>query len=163
MNRESSEQFTPDDLELFTDLRSGNVWLRSVLTTLGRRGVAFRRDHPDRAHAWLDTLSTFPYYKAGQFLFDLLEWEDFMLDEPATALETTLDAQSLRRLATLMRAIKAHVDGGAELKPTSLESDAIITVTRGDLPTLEAGFFLFQDVVLGILEATLLFRKSVEL
>jgi len=45
-------------------------------------------------------LSPFPYYKAGQFLFDLLEWEDFMLDGPEPPIvPTVLDAASLGRLA----------------------------------------------------------------
>ena len=161
MNDRSPEQFTPDDLELYADLRSGNAWLRSVLATLARRGVAFRRDHPERAKAWLDTLATFPYYKAGQFLFDLLEWEDFILDEAAATLETTLDPQAMRRLAALMRAIKAHVDGSEGLSPATSEPDVLVTVTTGELPPLEPGFYLFQDVVLGILGTALPFRKAV--
>jgi hypothetical protein len=161
VNHQSSEQFTPEDLDLYADLRAGNAWLRSVLTTLARRGVAFRRDHPERAQAWLDTLATFPYYKAGQFLFDLLEWEDFMLDEPATTLETALDPQAMRRLSALMRAIKAHVDGAAELTPATSEPELLVTVATGDLPPLEPGFYLFPDVVLGILGTALPFRKPV--
>ena len=159
MNDRSPEQFTPDDLELYADLRSGNAWLRSVLSTLARRGVAFRRDHPERAQAWLEALATFPYYKAGQFLFDLLEWEDFILDEPAATLEATLDPQAMRRLAALMRAIKAHVDGSVGPPSATSEPELLVTVGTGDLPPLEPGFYLFQDVVLGILGTALPFRK----
>jgi len=38
-----------------------------------------RRDEPERARGLLEALGVWPLYKGGQFLFDLLEWEDFML------------------------------------------------------------------------------------
>ena len=71
-----------------------------VNTLLLLRALAFRQADPERAFQLLQVLSPFPYYKAGQFLFDLLEWEDFMLDGPEPPIvPIVLDAASLDRLA----------------------------------------------------------------
>ncbi|MFD0394176.1 hypothetical protein ACFQ3Z_24905 [Streptomyces nogalater] len=42
--------------------------------------MALRRDTPERARLLLDTVRPWPLYKGGQFLFDLMEWEDLMVD-----------------------------------------------------------------------------------
>ncbi len=123
--------FTPQDEQVLGVLATRSGEMRALLYTLARVGVAWRRREPERARAWLARLETHPFYKGGQVLFDLLEWEDFMLDgkppEP--------DAQ--RVLALILRI--------AELlglpPPTS--------ITIGDLPVLEVGFYLYRDVLLG--------------
>ena len=54
---------------------------------MARRGVAIRQTTPRRARAILDALAPWPFYKGGQFLFDLMEWEDMMIDgEPPPVL-----------------------------------------------------------------------------
>ena len=63
-------------------LAAANDWMRAALCTLARRGVLVRRTQPERAQALLEGLAPWPPYKAGQFLFDLMEWEDFMTDGP---------------------------------------------------------------------------------
>jgi hypothetical protein len=78
-------------------------------------------------------LSVHPFYKGGQFLFDLLEWEDFMLDGPApVVLEATELAEALRPLLGLL---------GQVVPPLP---------AFGALPPLEAGFYLYRDVALGL-------------
>jgi hypothetical protein len=145
-----AEPFEPRDIQQLESLKDGNRWLRGVLCTLARRGVALRRASPERGAAILDALATLPYYKGGQFLFDLLEIEDFMLDgPPAEILPTTLDAGSLQRLAGALKAVKRSLDGEEPVEETidvTLEGG----VSNTDLPPLEAGFYLYQDVVLGI-------------
>lgn len=115
-------------------LAQRNVAMRGLLCTLARLGVAFRRAEPARARDWADELSVHPFYKGGQFLFDLLEWEDFMLDgPPPPVLDGTYLTDALRPLLGLL--------GQAPIP----EPPAF-----GDLPALEAGFFLYRDVVLGL-------------
>ncbi len=95
---------TPDDRELLEEVAGGNAWLRSVLCTLARRGTRIRREQPERASALLDALAAWPWFKAGQFLFDLMEWEDFMVDGPAPPeLPSALDAVAWERLARRLR------------------------------------------------------------
>lgn len=147
--------FTSEDLALFRHLRAGNAWLRALLATLARRGVAFRRDHPERARAWLDELAVFPYYKAGQFLFDLLEWEDFVLDEPAETLPTALDLEAVRRLSDALGSVQAHLDGAVPLEPAQRPPFLVTLADETELPPLEGGFYLYQDVVLGVLHSVL--------
>jgi len=66
-----------------------NARLRAALCTVARHGVAMRRDEPERARGLLEALGVWPLYKGGQFLFDLLEWEDFMLDGDTPPLVAT--------------------------------------------------------------------------
>lgn len=145
-----------EDMIVLESLRRGGEWLRAVLCTLARRGVAFRQEHPERAKLILDALSTSPLYKSGQFLFDLLEMEDFMVDGvPPETITTTLDAATLTRLALLLNSIKGHLDGATE--PLSLD-DLKLQLAAGStvpehLPPLEAGFYLYQDVVLGFVRS----------
>jgi hypothetical protein len=146
----SADPFEPRDIQLLESLKDGNRWLRGVLCTLARRGVALRRASPERGTAILDALATLPYYKGGQFLFDLLEIEDFMLDgPPPEILPTTLDAGSLQRLAAALRGVKRSLAGEGPVEETigvAIEAG----FANADLPPLEAGFYLYQDVVLGI-------------
>ena len=169
--------FHPEDLAALAAVARGSEWLRGVACTLARRGVAFRQAHPARARAMLDALESSPLYKMGQFLFDLTEWEDFMVDgPPPPVVPATLDARALARLAGLLRQVQAHVDGdggtggdgatpdgGAPAaSPWPVVTLAGVTLAvqplaapAGDepLPPLEAGFHLYQDVVLGALRS----------
>ena len=150
------EVLQPEDTAVINSLQRGSYWLRAVLCTLARRGVAFRQEHPSRAKLLLDTLSTSPFYKSGQFLFDLMEMEDFMIDEtPSETIPTTLDATTLKRLAVLLNTIKGHLDGA--VGPLTLDNlnvqVAPTSTSNENLPPLEAGFYLYQDVVLGFVRS----------
>jgi hypothetical protein len=143
------------DVQLLKSLKEGGQWLRAMVCTLARRGVLLRTASPERAKAILDALSTLPYYKGGQFLFDLLELEDFMLDgPPPEILPAALNAAALHRVALALHAVKRSLDGEAAdagimdtvIDTVQVDSGSFI----GDLPTLEAGFYLYQDVVLGV-------------
>lgn len=161
-----------EDLAVLAAVARGSEWLRGVACTLARRGVAFRQAHPARARALLDALESSPLYKMGQFLFDLTEWEDFMVDgPPPPVLPATLDARALARLAGLLRQVQAHVEGGADdatdgatrtaspwpvvtLAGVALEVQPLAAPDGEEpLPPLEAGFYLYQDVVLGALRS----------
>ena len=155
-NPSPDEFLQQEDIAVLESLQSGSQWLRAVLSTLARRGIDFRQKHPTRAKLILDALSTSPFYKSGQFLFDLLEMEDFMLDgPPPEIIPTTLDAATLARLALLFNTIKGHLDGAAE--PLSLDNIKLQLVpgaaSQENLPPFEAGFYLYQDVVLGLVRS----------
>jgi hypothetical protein len=142
-----------DDAEVLDALAGGNGWLRAVLCTLARRGTSLRREEPERAARLLEALSPWPWFKGGQFLFDLLELEDFMVDGPAPpVLPTTLDAVALQRITERLREFRALLDGavgsmgqmpGGLLEEVSVVADAEV------LPPLEPGLHLYRDVVLG--------------
>ncbi|MDZ4721329.1 MAG: hypothetical protein SH847_22945 [Roseiflexaceae bacterium] len=153
---------TPEDLVLLGLVTHGNDWLRAVLCTLARRGVAFRQQGTARAEALLAALAPLPLYKGGQFLFDLLEWEDFMLDgaEPPIV-PTTLDAQALNRIAGALQSLRSALDGAplTELFPTL----SALPATDEQLPPLEPGFYLYQDVVLGVVRSVLPYLQAVQL
>ncbi len=144
----------PDDRAVLDAVREGSGWLRALACTVARRGLAFRLEHPERARAVLDALAVSPLYKGGQFLFDLLEWEDFMLDgPPPPLLPTTLDARALRRVAGLLRSVQTHLDGGAEA-PAPWDGPEVEGGVQDDaLPPLEPGLHLYADVVLGIVRS----------
>lgn len=129
--------FGPADRALYDLLAAQNLALRSGLCTLARVGVAFRKAEPERTAAWADMLSPHPIYKAGQFLFDLMEWEDFMLDGPAPPLAPDLARDVLWRVAEALK-LQQHL-------PPEL------TFAPMDLPDLESGFYLYRDVVLGMI------------
>lgn len=145
---------TPADLRLMAALQQHDGVLRAVLCTLARRGAALRRDDPLRAAHWLDALAVHPYYKGGQFLFDLLEWEDFMLDGDAPPLlDDAALAAALERGAHLLRALGAAIapaDGGL---PAAVAPAAAAPVAGADLPPLSGSLYLFPDVVLGLVDA----------
>jgi hypothetical protein len=151
----SDTPLQPEDFALLESLRQGGEWLRAVLCTLARRGRAFRNAEPERARALLDALSVYPWYKGGQFLFDLMEWEDFMLEgPPPPILPTTLDAAALSRLAASFNRLKAHLDSGSADAELPAVSGPLLT-TDAELPPLEPGMYLYEDVVLGAIRSVL--------
>jgi hypothetical protein len=142
----------PEDKLLLDSLRAGGEWLRALLCTLARRGLAFRREHPERARRLLDSLAAYPYYKGGQFLFDLMEWEDFMLDGPLPAsLPLALDAASLDRIASTLREIQRHFDGAAI--PNQEPAPAGVRAVIPENDELHGGLYFYEDVVLGVLQS----------
>jgi hypothetical protein len=145
----------PEDKAILESIEVGSDWFRAVLCTLARRGVAFRQQHSERAQRILDALSTSPFYKSGQFLFDLMELEDFMLDgTPPEIVATVLDVTALNRLAVLLNSIKGHLDGAVEpqiLGSSTFEVLSHVVVPEA-LPPLEASFYLYQDVILGLVQ-----------
>ena len=163
------EKLRPADLNLLSSLGGFNEWLRAVLCTLARRGVAFRQDDPERASQLLQVLSPFPYYKAGQFLFDLLEWEDFMLDGPEPPIvPTVLDAASLGRLAQWLDELRSAIDSSLDfeamprwqVEPGQTGPNQEFGPEK--LPPLEPGFYLYQDVVLGVVDSALVLMAAGE-
>jgi hypothetical protein len=146
----NGEPLQPQDAQLLQSIKDGGRWFRAVLCTLARRGVLLRQSSPERAKAILDALSTFPYYKGGQFLFDLLELEDFLLDGPPPEIvPTALSAGALQRVSAALNAVRASLDGEAAVEgapAVQIEGGALV----GDLPAIEAGFYLYQDFVLGV-------------
>ena len=144
-------------------LAAANHWTRAALCTLARHGAALRRDDPDRARDVLDTLAPWPPYKGGQFLFDLLEWEDFMLDgepPPLLPLEQALTAAGLPlkwlRAAT-NRGGNPHEDNASNSPPSSGSP------AQQDLPPLQSSRYLYQDVILGARETSCRLRQSVHM
>jgi hypothetical protein len=192
---------TPTDHRAFAFLGQVNTCLRQCLCTLARHGVALRRLDPERARVLLDAVRPWPLYKGGQFLFDLMEWEDLMVDgDPpplmpaerivsactlpvqwlaATTAETPAATRHvpgqrtaaaldlpLRLLAATARtavlgaaqdltdllgtpATQADTADDSGHDATTLEAGA--EGTDAELPPLEAGFYLYEDVVLGAL------------
>lgn len=150
------------DLAALAAVARGNEWTRSVLCTLARRGVALRQREPARADALIDAVSTWPWFKAGQFLFDLMEWEDFMVDgEPPPVIPTVLDATALARFSKLLGQLQGALDGAAagpvppmqHVEPQAGEACGEGAAVPEDLPELEQGFHLYRDVVLGVFTA----------
>ncbi|CAN7437436.1 hypothetical protein LJR225_002882 [Phenylobacterium sp. LjRoot225] len=135
--REPPAAFGPADRALFELLSAQNLVLRAGLCTLARLGVALRKADPDRAAAWADAISRHPVYKAGQFLFDLMEWEDFMLDGPPPPLAPDLARDLAVQLADIL-GLNSTILAEAELPAAAL-------------PDLESGFYLYRDVVLGLI------------
>ena len=158
---DSSNILHIEDLAALRTLERGNIWLRTILCTLARRGVAFRQSSPERCQQILQILSGLPLYKGGQFLFDLLEWEDFMLDgPPPDPLSSALDKRAFYRLATFLRHFKSLLDGDIDPDIVSKMGSYFQTATEVNehdlekLPQLEPGFYLYQDVVLGVIHST---------
>ncbi|MGW0882946.1 hypothetical protein [Streptomyces sp. NPDC002671] len=191
---------TPTDLRAFAFLGQVNSRLRQCLCTLARHGVALRHRDPERARLLLDTVRPWPFYKGGQFLFDLMEWEDLMVDgdpPPPASTERIVSACTLpvqwlaaataeapattklipgqrtaaaldlplRLLATTARTafLGAAQDltdlFGTPAPEAETEDDTGYATapeddpqgTETELPPLEAGFYLYEDVVLGAL------------
>jgi hypothetical protein len=142
-----SDAFGPADLDLLSAIRGHDGNLRALLCTLARTGVALRNASPKRAQRWLDELSVHPLFKGGQFIFDLLEWEDFMLDgEAPPLLDGNTARVALDRVAASLRAFTASFEGR---EPAAVEIDLSILGRGPALPELQAGFYLYHDVVLG--------------
>lgn len=110
--------------------------LKAGLATLARIGVRWRKAEPDRCRSWITTLETHPFYKAGQTLYDLLELEDFILDEGDT-IDADALADVLGRIASLL---------GLPISAFRVPED---------LPDLEMGFYLYRDTVLGFVSILL--------
>lgn len=154
INSDNANPLQPEDIRALAAIRSGNDWLRAALCTLARRGIALRQAEPERAQYILQELSVYPLFKAGQFLFDLMEWEDFMLDgEPPELVATTLDGKSATQLVKLLNTIKNHLDGGESVENVISDPGIIFSHEGEELPALEGGFFLYHDVVIGIISS----------
>ncbi len=150
----ADDALTAADRAVLDGLGRANEWTRSLLCTLARRGTWLRQREPDRASRLLHAVSPWPWYKAGQFAFDLLEWEDFMVDgPPPAAFPDALDAVALGRMVRLVRLVAFQLDGSlTEWEPTVPVLNPLAPpVPPGELPPLEPGFHLYQDVVLGVL------------
>lgn len=138
-NRRSAKRgpLTPVDRKLLAALEGHNLVQRGALCTFARIGILWRRTQPERTRVWLEQLEPYPFYKAGQFLFDLLEVEDFMLDGPPppsiSAAELAVIAQRVAKLT------------GIEVPMFS------ISLMFDALPPLEPGFYLYRDAILGVL------------
>ena len=161
----TDDALRPEDRKLLARVAAGNDWLRSVLCTLARHGTALRREDPARAEELIARLSPWPWFKGGQFLFDLLEWEDFMVDgPPPPALPTVLQPENWERLDNLLASVRALVDAAHPTSGASAPADApgisslVPSVSAmvdrftsdADLPPLEPGLHLYRDVVLGV-------------
>lgn len=203
----AADPLTPTDHQAFAFLAQVNSCLRECLCTLARHGLAIRRHGPARARVLLDTVRPWPPYKGGQFLFDLMEWEDLMIDgDPPPLLPVeriistcTLPVQwlaaataptatatklipgqrtaaafdlPLRLLATTAHAAlqgaakdltdllgtpaspdetdDAEADNGTA-RAAAPEADADAEGGDDELPPLEAGFYLYEDIILGAL------------
>ncbi|WP_299964308.1 hypothetical protein [uncultured Roseobacter sp.] len=112
--------------------------MRGVACALARLGVLFRRNDAVRAQKWLTLLEPHPLYKFGQVMFDLLEFEDFMLDGDIPEVVPSDLADTLKRL----------------LKSADLSVPEDLSLPD-NLPELETGFFLYRDVLLGVLSVAL--------
>jgi hypothetical protein len=155
----------PQDLALLARISAGNDWLRSLLCTLARRGTRLRQSEPQRASEVIRRLAPLPWFKGGQFLFDLMEWEDFMVDgPPPPPLSDVLQTENWQRIDELLAKIRAllvtaHEDSvAAAPAPGSVEPlmGAVTTAhpDDADLPPLEPGLHLYRDVVLGVWAST---------
>jgi hypothetical protein len=90
-------------------------------------------------------------FKGGQFLFDLLEWEDFMLDGDAPPLlHGPALQQALQRLTATLRGISAGL-GSPMPDAGTVNLDAASAGAVPELPALHSSHYLFHDVVLGAL------------
>lgn len=124
---------TPSDRALLALVAGQDDVLRSGLSTLARLGVRVRRADPDRAETLVLQFETHPFYKAGQTLFDLFEFEDFMLDGDLAP----ADADNLVKIVQPLAAW--------------MGLSGISAPDLSDLPLLEAGFYLFRDVAIGLI------------
>jgi hypothetical protein len=137
----AADPFDATDRALLKMLQTQNLTLRAILCTLARYGVAFRQREPERAERWLELLGVHPFFKGGQFLFDLLEWEDFMLDgEPPPLLD-----------ASTLGPIVDHIakSFGLDIKTSAAALTAITPAEEP--PPLRASYYLYHDVVSGLL------------
>lgn len=152
---DDSAPFMSADRSLLAAFARHDSVLRALLCTLARRGAALRRDAPARARAWTDALCVHPYYKGGQFLFDLLEWEDFMLDgDPPPLLDDTAIAAALGRVTQVLRAFGAALDGRpVEESAAAAPAAATLDQAAPDWPALAGSAFLYPDAVLGAIDA----------
>jgi hypothetical protein len=191
---------TPTDHRALAFLGQGNHCLRQCLCTLARHGVALRRHAPERARLLLDTIRPWPFYKGGQFLFDLMEWEDLMVDgDPPPLMPTERILSTCSLPIQWIAAATAEAPDAMKLVPGQRTAAALglplrlmVTAARtaflgaaqdltdllgtsttqagteddtghatapepdgegtdAELPPLEAGFYLYEDIALGAL------------
>jgi hypothetical protein len=146
---------------LLGTLAGGTEWLRAVICTLARRGVRLRQAHPDRAAKIIEELSRWPFFKGGQFLFDLLEWEDFLVDGPAPApVAHTFTGATWARVAAVWRDLQDMLVPGVKVTATEVWDPETVTADVGQLPALEPGLYLFHDVALGLFESALIAQST---
>jgi hypothetical protein len=159
---DSNSPLSPAEQQLLALAGAGHEWLRAVLCTLARRGVAYREARPEATEQLLAAFATSPIYKAGQFLFDLMEWEDFMIDgKSPPLLPAVLDATALGRLSQFLDQVKGHLEGVQSLpEPTMPLNVVSVSPIAESLPPLEGGFYLYQDVVLGALFSITVFSTG---
>jgi hypothetical protein len=141
------------DLDLLARIATGNAWLRSALCTLARRGTLLRTRQPERASEIIRRLAPWPWFKAGQFLFDLLEWEDFMVDgPPPPLLPGVLTSENWGQLEDLVAKVRALLQTVQGSDPTAeaARTGLLAQLDDSSLPALEPGLHLYRDVVLGI-------------
>ena len=157
--------FQPADLNILQQLQRGNEWLRAVLCTLARRGLAFRQAYPLPAQYVIQSITGLPYYKGAQFLFDLMEWEDFMLDgPPPPVLDAIFNApmsQQLKAfLSTISKMLSAQFGGNNQMNGAANLGD--FTFPEGELPPLDGSIFLFQEVILGLMISQMVQKANPE-
>ena len=144
------------DRAVLARIDEGNTWLRAVLCTLARRGTLLRQEEPERAAPLLEALSRWPWFKGGQFLFDLMEWEDFMVDGPPPPLvASVLGSGSVRRIASALAGTRALLDDAAarafdDARRAYEQLTVDIAAAEEHLPALQPGLYLYRDVVLGV-------------
>ena len=130
-----TNHLTDTDHHIVGLLSARNEDMRSLFATLARLGVQWRRSESARCQDWITALEPHPFYKAGQVLFDLFEWEDFILDG-----ENAADV-NLNFLPSL-NSFLSKIEGLPDIP------DIDFTM---HLPELEPGFYLYRDVILGAL------------
>ncbi len=150
-NHSTTNNLEAEDIAKLAAIQRSNEGLRAVLCTLARRGVAFRQSYPERAQAILQTLSPYPVYKGGQFLFDLMEWEDFMLDgDPPEIVSTDFLGTLPESISNVFKSIENYLnpDNHDNLIPPQTH-ESTFNFSDSQLPVLESSFYLYQDVILG--------------
>jgi hypothetical protein len=147
---------TAADHAVLARLDEDNQWLRAFLCTLARRGTLLRQQEPERAARLIDALSRWPWFKGGQFLFDLMEWEDFMVDgPPPPLLSSALGSASMRRFARTLSSAQALMDDSIaaafhDAQAAYEQINVEFAHAEEQLPDLQPGLYLYRDVVLGI-------------
>ena len=152
-NHSTTIHLEAEDIAKLIAIQGSNQGLRSILCTLARRGIAFRQNHPERARAILRTLSTYPFYKGGQFLFDLMDWEDFILNEPLPEIVLTDLLETLPpSIYNFFNALENY------LNPTTYENlippqldEQNLRFSEIQIILPENSFYLYEDIVLGYL------------
>lgn len=125
--------FSPGDASLLSLFSERSEDMKAVLCLLAQMGVRWRRMESALCSDWVQLLEPHPFYKGGQVLFDLLEFEDFMLDGAAAAVPHERLRAQIDRIMTALN-----------VTPPDFS-------VPEDLPDLETGFYLYRDVVLGVL------------
>jgi len=151
---------TADDL-LIERIRGSLHGSARVLCGLARRGKAIERDQPRRAARLLGAVVTHPLYKGGRLAFDMLEVEDVMLAEPTLAppslnellvMVSVAEGVSGRAADLLARIAADGASSDDELPRLRLAPETESEPSSDELPELTAADYLFDYVVLGLLD-----------